>query len=162
MKKYAAIAAGLLVATVSPLQAQGVIVYPANNQTAEQQTKDEGECMSWAAGQTGFNPTAPLEATTPPPATTAPTTGAGRGAFRGALTGVAVGAVAGDAGKGAAIGATSGLLVGGIRRRDHMANAQAQQQAWANDQAAQYAQKQSNFNRAYGVCLKGRDYTVSE
>jgi hypothetical protein len=151
---------GLLVVLVSPALASGVIVYPAKGQSAEQQQKDEGECMSWASQQTGFNPTAPIQATTPPPATAAPTARAGKGMLRGALVGTAAGAIAGDTGKGAAIGAASGGLFGGMRRRDQAAASQQQQEAWADQQAAQYAQKQSDFNRAYAACLKGRGYTV--
>lgn len=145
---------------MSPAFGSGVIVYPANGQSAQQQQKDEGECMSWASQQTGFNPTAPLQATAPPPATAAPTASGGRGLVRGALGGTAVGAIAGDTGKGAAIGAASGALFGGMRRRNQAAEAQQQQEAWADQQAAQYAQKQTDFNRAYATCLTGCGYTV--
>jgi hypothetical protein len=153
--------AGLLTLLWAPLLAAGVIVYPANNQSPEQQQRDQGECLGWASQQTGFDPTAPLEASAPPPPVTAPTTSAGRGLVRGALVGVTVGAITGKAGKGAAVGAASGALVGGMRRRGQVNNSYAQQQAWANDQAVQYQQKQVDFNRAYGVCLQGRGYTVS-
>lgn len=154
------IAAGFI--ALPPMAAAGIIVYPANGQSAEQQKKDEGECLTWAKEQSGFDPTAPLETTAPPPQTQAPTTSAGRGMLRGALAGVAIGAIAGDAGKGAAIGAGTGLLVGGARQREQVNAAYAQQDAWANEQAAQYEQRQSDFNRAYGVCLQGRGYTVSQ
>jgi hypothetical protein len=33
-------------------------VYPRNNQSAEQQASDEYDCHRWAAGQSGFDPTA--------------------------------------------------------------------------------------------------------
>jgi hypothetical protein len=82
--------------------------------------------------------------------------------LRGALAGVAIGAIAGDAGKGAAIGAGTGLLVGGARRQEQVNEAYAEQEAWAAQQAAEYQQRQSDFNRAYGVCLEGRGYTVSQ
>jgi Glycine zipper len=153
---------GLVFIFTASVQAAGVIVYPSKGQSASQQKKDEGECMSWASGQTGFDPTAPMEPSTPPPQSAAPTTSAGRGALRGALVGVGVGAIAGNAGKGAAIGAASGALIGGVRRRDQVAASEQQQQAWANQQAAEYQQKQSDFNRAYGVCLQGRGYAVSQ
>ena len=146
----------------SPALSAGVIVYPANNQSAEQQKTDEGQCVSWASEQTGFDPTAPLETTAPPPQTQAPTTSAGKGMLRGALAGLAVGAIAGDAGKGAAIGAGTGALIGGVRRADQVNDAYAQQDAWASEQAAQYQQRQTDFNRAYSVCLQGRGYTVSQ
>ncbi len=156
------IAVGLAVALIAPALAQaGLYVYPAGGQSPEKQQEDEGACMSWASGQTGFDPTAPLQTTTPPPQTQAPTSSAGRGLLRGALVGVTVGAIAGDAGKGAAIGAGTGALVGGARGRDQAANANAQQQAWAQQQADQYAQSQNNFNQAYATCLRGRGYTVN-
>lgn len=152
---------GLLTLLWAPLLAAGVLVYPANNQNPEQQQRDQGECLSWASQQTGFDPTAPLNASAPPPPVKAPTTSAGRGLVRGALVGVTVGAISGNAGKGAAVGAGSGALVGGMRRRSQVNNSYAQQEAWANDQALQYQQQQVDFNRAYGVCLQGRGYTVS-
>jgi hypothetical protein len=36
---------------------QQVYAYPLHNQSAEQQAKDRYECHTWAAGQTGFDPT---------------------------------------------------------------------------------------------------------
>src|SRR4051812_8779146 len=47
-------------AAVSPTsQALGVIVYPAKNQTAQQQSVDESECYNWAKSNTGIDPQAP-------------------------------------------------------------------------------------------------------
>lgn len=160
--KKTLVAAGLALALVSPavIQAAGVIVYPGKGQSAEQQKKDEGECVSWASGQTGFDPTAPLPST-PPPQTQKPTASAGKGLLGGALTGLAIGAITGNAGKGAAIGAGSGALIGGVRRSDQVNSANAQQDAWAQQQAQQYAQSQNEFNRAYAACLTGRGYTVN-
>ena len=145
----------------STVQAAQVYVYPAKGQSKDQQKKDEGACLSWASEQTGFNPTAPMPTSKPPPQT-APTSSAGKGLLKGALVGVTVGAIAGDAGKGAAIGAASGALVGGMSKQQQQQQQAQQQQAWANQQAANYAQQQANFNRAYSVCLQGRGYTVSQ
>jgi hypothetical protein len=139
----------------------GLYVYPANGQSPEKQKEDEGACLSWASGQTGFDPTEPIQASTPPPPAQAPTTNAGRGMLRGALLGTAVGAISGNTGKGAAIGAGTGLLVGGVRGSNQAAASNAQQQAWAQQQADQYAQLQNEFNRAYATCLSGRGYTVN-
>ena len=69
---------------------------------------------------------------------------------------VAVGAIAGDAGKGAAIGAASGGLLGGMKRRDQVAQEQQAQEQWAQQQAA----KRESYMRAYGACLEGKNYTV--
>ena len=161
MIRKSIIATCLLLALVSTLATAKLMIYPSKGQSAEQQSADEGACMSWASKQTGFDPTAPLQETTPPPQTRQPTTSAGKGAVRGALGGLAIGAIAGDAGKGAAIGAGAGLLFGGVRHHEQVEQAQAQQDAWAQEQAAKYQQSQDDFNRAYATCLQGRGYTVN-
>ena len=164
MKRVLIISSLILIAaaiSASPVTAQEMMIYPAKGQSAEQQQKDKGECMQWASQQSGFNPTAALAPTSAPPPAQAPVSSGRRGLKRGAVTGAAVGAIAGDAGKGAAIGATSGVLFGGMKRRDEMAHSAQQQQAWASEQADNYAQKQSAFNRAYSACLTGRGYTVN-
>ncbi|MGB5612224.1 MAG: glycine zipper family protein [Sedimenticolaceae bacterium] len=161
MKRQIMIAASALMLLTSTAIAGGLIVYPAKNQSADLQKKDEGACMSWASQQTGFDPTAPMQTTSAPPPVQEPTSSAGRGLLRGALGGLAIGAIAGDAGKGAAIGATTGALVGGVRRRDQTNHAYEQQDAWAQQQAEQYQQSQNQYNRAYATCLEGRGYTVN-
>lgn len=37
-----------------------IFIYPKNGQNEEQQSKDRYECHSWAASQSGFDPTQPL------------------------------------------------------------------------------------------------------
>jgi len=145
----------------STAMAAGVIVYPAGGQSAEQQKEDEGACLSWAKERTGFDPTAPMQATSPPPQQQEPTSSAGKGALVGALGGLAVGAITGNAGRGAAIGAGTGALVGGVRRHDQIERSEDQQDAWEDQQAAQYRESQNEFNRAYATCLQGRGYTVN-
>lgn len=145
----------------STAMAAGVIVYPAGGQSAEQQKEDEGACLSWAKERTGFDPTAPMQATSPPPQQQEPTSSAGKGALVGALGGLAVGAITGNAGRGAAIGAGTGALVGGVRRHDQIESSEDQQDAWEDQQAAQYRESQNEFNRAYATCLQGRGYTVN-
>lgn len=154
---------GLAVSLALPAldAAAGLYVYPSGGQSAEQQTLDEGACLKWASDQTGFDPTAPIQTTEAPPPSQAPTTSAGRGLLRGALLGTAVGAISGNAGRGAAIGAGTGALVGGVRSHNQMASSSAQQDAWAQQQAAQYAESQNNYNQAYTTCLRGRGYTVN-
>lgn len=159
MRNYL-LAAGLTIFLVSTALASGVIVYPSKGQSKEQQQKDTGACMSWASEQTGFDPTAPIPPSYAPPAQQ-PTTSAGRGMLRGALLGTAVGAISGDAGKGARIGAGTGLLVGGVRRNEQIKSAQAQEDRIAEQRAAEYAQMQNNFNRAYATCMEGRGYAVN-
>ena len=137
-----------------------VFIYPEKGQSQEQMEKDKFECYSWAKGQTGFDPMEVPTATAPPPEQQAQQGGVGRGAVRGAAVGVTAGAIAGDAGKGAAIGAASGALVGGMRRRDQQRSQQQAEQQWAQEQSAQYQQRRSSYDRAYGACLEGRGYSV--
>jgi YMGG-like Gly-zipper len=129
------------------------IAYPAKNQSAQQQQRDDGECYSWAKSSTGIDPATAAAA---PPAPTGPAVGGGervQGAARGAAGGAVIGAVAGDAGKGAAIGAVTGTVVGGHRarqnRRAQQADAQAQSQGAVD-----------TYNRAYAACMEGRGYTI--
>ena len=144
-------------------QGLGVIVYPAKQQSSARQASDEHECHNWAQGQTGITPTAPPVAPGQPTQQTSGG-GAASGAVKGAVAGVAIGAVAGDAGKGAAIGATAGLLTGGARKNRKQQEQQAQasqaQQAHASEVAA-YNERMGTFKKAFGVCVQGRGYTVS-
>jgi hypothetical protein len=151
---------GLCFSTADDAIADEMYVYPQKGQSNEQMEKDKYECYTWAKKQTGFDPMEEPKASAPPPAQEAPKGGVLRGGARGALAGVAVGAIAGDAGKGAAIGATSGALIGGMRRRDQVRQQEQAQQQWAQNQASQYAQKRSEYNRAYSACLGGRGYTA--
>lgn len=161
MMRQILIAASLTIVLQATAMAAAVIVYPAGGQSAEQQRSDEGECMSWAKEQTGFDPTAPMETTSPPPDYDEPTASAGRGALHGALGGLVVGAITGHPGRGAAIGAGTGAVVGDVRRRDQTERADDEQDAWEDQQAARYQQSQNEFNRAYATCLQGHGYTVN-
>jgi hypothetical protein len=161
--------AGLLTSAAALPQAQpisqglGVIVYPAKNQASSKQAADEHECYNWAQGQTGITP-GPPPAPTAAPAQQASGSSAGRGAVKGAVAGVAIGAVAGDAGKGAAIGATTGALAGGHQSRKNQQQQQSQaQQTQQTDAAnlAAYNDRMGKFKKAFGACLQGRGYTVS-
>jgi hypothetical protein len=151
------IAAPMLLVAIAavPAAAQTVLAYPARGQSQEQQDRDRFECFNWAVQQTGYNPqTQQYGSSVPPPSAG---TGALPGAARGAALGAVGGAIGGDAGKGAAIGAGVGGLFGGMRRREmEMQQAQAQSQ-----QAAAAAQRNASFNRAMGLCLQGRGYTVN-
>ena len=107
-------------APVSPAKQLGLIVFPANNQTPDQQLLDEQQCYGWAKENTGIDP-ATLKANTDSAAkaSQAKMDSASRGAAvggaaRGAAGGAAIGAIAGDAGTGAAIGAATGAIA---RRR---------------------------------------------
>ncbi len=142
----------------------GLAVYPGSGQDAAQQSKDEGECYTWARQQTGIDPTA---TPAPAPAADAPKGGAVKGAARGAARGAAVGAVGDDdrerdegnldAGEGAAAGATAGAVKG--RRAQKKAGKQAEAQAQQSAQAQDAATKDT-FKKSWGACLQGRGYSV--
>jgi hypothetical protein len=152
--------------------AQDVFMYPARGQSQQQQDRDRYECHSWAAGQTGFDPSrataAPPAPAPAPPPEEAPQGGFLRGGARGAAIGAVGGAIGGDAGKGAAIGAASGALIGGFRRRDQMERQaqqqrsyQQQQQTAQANQSSANAWQRNSYNRAMAACLQGRGYTVN-
>ena len=144
----------------------GVYVFPNAGQPSSQQSKDEGECYSWAVQNTGSDPfqlqqqaqAAQQQAQAAATQGAPPTAGSGaRGAARGAAGGALFGAIAGDAGKGAAIGAAAGAVGGRMRSRS--ANQQAaQQQASSTQQAT--AQQMDNFKKAFSVCLEAKKYMV--
>ena len=149
-------------------QSLGVFVFPAKNQTATQQTDDEGACYGWAKSQTGIDPTnikppAPSE----PSQQQASSSGGGQrvsGATKGAAGGAVIGAITGDAGEGAAVGAAAGAMAGGAakRRAKKQEAAQQQQQQQAADQQAQaaIAQQKATYNKAFSACMEGKGYTV--
>jgi len=147
-----------------------IYVFPAEGQSAEQQSKDEVECYNWAVSNTGTDPfdlqkeneqvAAEIEQQA---AQTAAATqgGGGRAAVKGAAAGALIGEVSGgDAGDSAAIGAAVGVVAS--RRRGRAANQQAQQQAAATEAASHEAteEKTNNFKRAFSICLEAKDYMV--
>lgn len=131
-------------------------VFPANEQSKEQQEMDEFQCYKWAVEQSGVDPMNPPEITAQK-VDTSPDGSAIVGAAGGAAAGAAIGAIAGDAGKGAAIGATVGALRG--RRSKVVSDAKQQEQAKQQATATE-AELMNNFKRAYSVCLEGKGYTV--
>ena len=145
-----AILCGICIAATS--MADELMIFPNDNQSADQQEQDKFACYNWAKGESDFDPMAPPTATEPAPQKEAQKGGVGRGAVRGA----AVGAIAGDAGKGAAAGAA----VGGMRRQDQKRKEQQQRQQWEQEQQQIYAEKRNRYNRAYAACLEGKNYTV--
>ncbi|UCG13999.1 MAG: hypothetical protein JSU72_05880 [Deltaproteobacteria bacterium] len=135
-----------------------MFVYPAKGQSKDQQDRDEYECYKWAVQQSGVDPMKMAEQQASAQTQTTQRGGAVRGAARGAALGAVGGAIAGDAGKGAAVGAGVGAAGGAMSRR----SSQRQQQQ-AQQQAKQQQQAQlDKYNRAYGACLEGRGYTVSQ
>jgi hypothetical protein len=144
---------------VAPAVASDLYIYPNKGQSKEQMEKDKYDCYSWAKQQTGFDPMQAPTASSPPPDQTT-SGGVVSGAAKGAALGAIGGAIAGDAGKGAAIGAGTGAAMGGMRRRSSTRQNAQEQAQWEQQQKAQYEASRNEYNRAYGACLQGRDYTV--
>ena len=141
----------------------GLVIYPAQGHTPEQQALDEAACWEWTEAQTGIvlvfgSVDTEAAAQQAQDQTAAATQGAAvQGAARGAVAGVAIGAIAGDAGKGAAIGAAAGAM-GGRRAKKQAEQAAAQQGAAQAEAGAQATI--DTFKTTGGVCLSGRGYTV--
>jgi outer membrane lipoprotein SlyB len=135
----------------------GLYVFPAKDQSAEQQAQDESYCYKWGVQQSGIDPLNPPQVQAQQ-VETGPDGAAVGGAARGALAGVAIGAIAGDAGKGAAIGAATGAIGG--HRASRIGRSQQQQ---ANNQAADQAEvdMMNSFKKAYSACLQGKGYSVN-
>jgi len=152
----------------------GLHTFPAKNQSAEVQQKDEAACYAWAKQDSGFDPIAAFAAqqqAAPPPASPAPapsTKGAGvKGAAGGAAAGAVVGAIAGDTAKGAEVGAAAGGIRG--RRRARQAEKQVENQAQqlqkqqVQQQAqskAQAQQKLDSFKKGFSACMEAKGYVV--
>ena len=134
-------ASALLMVFTSAAFAAEPYVYPSKGQSHEQMEKDKYECYGWAKQNSGYDP---MQQQAAPES--------GRivgGAARGAAGGAIIGAIAGDAGKGAAIGAGAGAVGRGMGNRRQQQNYQEQA-----------AHADSEYNRAYSACLKGRGYSV--
>lgn len=147
-----------------------VFVFPTEGQAADQQSKDEAACYSWAADNTGSDPfelqkqseqQAQQTEQQVQQAQSATQGSAVRGAARGAAAGALIGEIADDdAGKGAAYGAAAGAVMS--RRRSRIASHQAQQQVKEQGAAQQQATSEqvANFKKAFSVCLEAKDYMV--
>ncbi len=134
----------------------GLYVFPAQDQSREQQDADEMECYRWAKEQSGVDPMNPPDVQAAQVDTSADGS-AIVGAAGGAAAGAAIGAIAGDAGQGAAIGA----VVGGIRgRRAKRVGDQRQQQANNAAAAAASEELMNNFKKAFSACMEAKGYTV--
>jgi predicted lipid-binding transport protein (Tim44 family) len=154
---------GLVVVGLPALAAGQAFVYPERGQSPQQQQQDRGQCYSWAAQQSGFDPATARVNAPPPPPPNQQVVGSGAmagGAMRGAAVGAVGGAIAGDAGKGAAIGAGAGALLGGMRRRQEIDQQNAAYQNQVAQQHGAVAQGQANYDRAFAACMAGRGYTV--
>jgi hypothetical protein len=143
----------------------GLHAFPAKDQSAAQQQKNEVECYRWAAQDSSFDPLPAVGEQQPaspsPGRQSAPSTaeGAAKGAVAGAAAGALIGAIAGDTGKGAGVGAAAGLLggVGSAKHKQKEADREQSQQAGAK---AETQQKLDGFKKAYGACMEAKGYVV--
>ncbi len=152
--KFTSTLIGLAALMLTGAASADLMIYPANGQDSAQQQSDEGECFVWARNETGIDPMA--QQATAPTSTQQQSGGGGGGAVKGAAIGGIV-----DGSDGAKTGAAVGVLAGRSRQNRHNRHAQQQQQAQAEQAQAVNAQNKATFDRAYGVCLQGRGYTVS-
>ena len=147
-----------------------VFVFPNEGQAADQQSKDESECYSWAASNTGSDPfelqkqseqQAQQTEQQVAQAKSATQGSAVKGAAKGAVGGALIGEIYdGDSSQGASYGAAAGAVAG--RRRSKAASQQAQQQAQQQGAAQQQAtaEQVDNFKKAFSVCLEAKEYMV--
>ncbi len=147
-----------------------VFVFPSAGQAADQQSKDESACYSWAASNTGSDPFELQKQSEQQAQQTeqqvaqaqSATQGAGaKGAVKGAAAGALIGEIYdGDSSQGAAYGAAAGAVA--ARRRSRAASQQAQQQAKEQGAAQQQAtaEQVGNFKKAFSVCLEAKEYMV--
>jgi len=136
--------------------AQELYIYPAKDQSAEQQEKDKYECYNWAKNDTGFDPMAVPRATTSAPKAEKKK----GGALKGAAAGAVAGKVLGNSSKTTKRSAAAGGLIGGVSQSSKNAKAEQKQKDWEQKESANYANNRNNYNRAYSACLEGRGYTV--
>ncbi|MBT3868954.1 MAG: hypothetical protein HOF19_13650 [Gammaproteobacteria bacterium] len=141
--------------TATSMAADELIIFPNAGQTGEQQEADKFACYGWAKNQSGFDPMAPPTTTAPPPKKEAKKGGTGKGMLRGA----AIGGIVGGS-DGAKKGAGAGAVMGTARRNDQKRSETKSQQDWEQEQVAIYSANRNLYNRNYGACLEGKNYTV--
>lgn len=137
------------------------VVYPANDQSPDQQATDQLACYEWATESADWDPHSAYavlddEYGDAVAQYRSGRRGAVRGAARGALAGLAIGAIAGDAGTGAAIGAAAGGLRGG---RIAGARRQAAQERF-QEALSEFMDSYRYWDRHWSACMDGRGYSV--
>jgi hypothetical protein len=142
-------------------RAQDIYAYSAKGQSQSQQDRDRYECHSWAAKQTGFDPSkSQVVASDTPASSRTPMPPQGH-VVRGAALGAVGGAITDNAGTGAAAGAAMGGLAGGMRRRQQTLQQNQQQQATSQAATNSQQSQRNAYHRAMAACLTGRGYTVN-
>lgn len=147
----------LTAAADSLVSSMGVYIYPAKDQTAQQQSEDDYACFGWAKEQTGYDPMNPPQVTAQ-----APDQGPSGSRLRGAARGAAAGAVVSeitdnDTSDAMAGGAALGAMRGGRQDRRNRRDQAEQAEVAADQQEDDYAHQ---FKGAYAACIEGRGYSV--
>jgi len=142
-----------------------IVFYPAAGQSPDQQNRDRYECYSWAAKQTGFDPSRDefaarqrIEVVPAQPPGHDTTAGALIGAFLGAATSRPQ-----QAAGGALFGAAAGAIVGAASDSARQGEAARMQQDYdtrAAQRQADLDRQAGNYRRAMTACLEGRGYRV--
>jgi len=135
-----------------------LFVYPANDQSKQQQEQDDYQCFTFAKEETNFDPVNARE----PSEVVADNPGMDGSGARGAFRGVARGALLGeiiddDAGKGAAIGGAMGMMRARNRSRQDAQRAAASKNS---ENQSSFEHQKNNFKKAMSICLEARGYTV--
>jgi hypothetical protein len=143
-----------------------IMVYPARGQTPDQLERDRYECHNWAVQQSGFDPSRPgvvaSQRVIVQPANP-PGTGTAVGAIAGAILGAAI-AGPREAGAGLLFGGLTGAAVGTASDANAQAQANAEQAQYDRNQAMSgeaSAAGAANYRRAIGACLDARGYTIA-
>ena len=137
------------------------VIFPAKDQTPEQQEQDQLAAYNWATQQTGWDPYKSAAQQVQKAEATGEASDATRGAAvggaaRGALVGVAIGAIAGDAGEGAAIGAAAGGMGAGMRANQTRKKLDASTKSGEAD----YQVKFVDWDKHFVAAMEGKGYTV--
>jgi len=151
-------------ASKSLASSMDVHVFPAEDQAADQQSKDEAECYKWAANKTSTDPLtlnkeSAEQAKASEQTKTNPAPGSGAsGAIKGAAVGAIIdGITDNNSHDDAKIGAVFGFIGG--RRASRSAKKQTAEQSKNNQQQIS-SEKLKNFKNAFSVCLEAKKYMV--
>ncbi|WP_096086317.1 hypothetical protein [Agaribacterium haliotis] len=151
--------------------ASEVFYFPTNNQSPEQVEEEKGQCHSWAAEQSKFDPNkAPssdelaqkMLAENPAPEMQGENRAVARGAARGAIIGSTVGRWNNnDRTQAGAAGAVAGAAATAKAADQHkQASAGAHEQKIRQQAQAQLDKQHSDFNRAMQACMETKGYNI--
>lgn len=151
-------------AVQSLAETDNLFIYPAANQSIDQQERDEYECYLWARSETDFDPMGQARSDDDDRvrvevAENPKENAAGLGVLLGAITG----AVITDSSKGAIVGAGVGGIIGASSEASGQRQVEEEARASAAQLSAQMQQRNllaANYQRAFSACLEGRGYVV--